>query len=193
MHLLSDDGSRTALALGRWHDRATPAEVDLLATLEPPVLDLGCGPGRLVAALSERGTPALGVDASPAAVQLTRDAGGTALCRSIFDPLPGEGRWRSVLLVDGNIGIGGDPVHLLRRVGALLAAGGTAIVEAEHAGATRRGSARLLDGGRPGPWFPWARVAARDLPALAGEAGFRLERWTRPEGRWLARLRPEPS
>ena len=31
------------------------------------------------------------------------------------DPMPGEGRWDTVLLADGNIGIGGAPVALLRR------------------------------------------------------------------------------
>ena len=109
LHLVSDAGERTVLALGRWSAHATEAEIDLLSALHPPVLDLGCGPGRLVAALSARGTAVLGVDASPAAVDLTRATGGTALCRSVFDPLPGEGRWRSVLLVDGNVGIGGTP------------------------------------------------------------------------------------
>ena len=32
------------------------------------------------------------------------------LRRDLFAPLPGEGRWHHVLLADGNIGIGGDPV-----------------------------------------------------------------------------------
>lgn len=190
LHLVSDAGERTVLALGRWSDHATEAEIDLLGALPPPVLDLGCGPGRLVAALSARGTAVLGVDASPAAVDLTRATGGTALCRSVFDPLPGEGRWRSVLLVDGNVGIGGDPIRLLGRVAALLAPGGVAIVEAEERIVTRIGSARLHTDGAPGPWFPWAWVAARDLPGLAREAGLELDRWERPEGRWMARLRP---
>ena len=33
----------------------------------------------------------------------------------MFEPLPGEGRWGTVLLLDGNVGIGGDPVALLER------------------------------------------------------------------------------
>ena len=46
---------------------------------------------------------------SPAPLRL----GGPALRRSVFDPLPGEGRWGTALLLDGNIGIGGDPRALL--------------------------------------------------------------------------------
>ena len=42
-------------------------------------------------------------------------AGGPALVRSVFETLPGEGRWDTVLLMDGNIGIGGDPAALLGR------------------------------------------------------------------------------
>ena len=95
-----------------------------------------------------------------------------------------------MLLVDGNVGIGGDPIRLLGRVAALLAPGGVAIVEAEERTVTRIGSARLHTDGAPGPWFPWAWVAARDLPGLAREAGLELDRWERPEGRWMARLRP---
>ena len=30
--------------------------------------------------------------------------------------MPGEGRWETALLADGNIGIGGHPARLLRRV-----------------------------------------------------------------------------
>ena len=74
-----------------------------------PVLDVGCGPGRLVLGLAQRGTVALGVDPAPAAVALARSRGAPVLQRSVFDPLPGQGRWRTVLLADGNIGIGGDP------------------------------------------------------------------------------------
>ena len=33
--------------------------------------------------------------------------------RDLFGALPGEGTWSHVLLADGNIGIGGDPVTLL--------------------------------------------------------------------------------
>jgi SAM-dependent methyltransferase len=86
-----------------------------------PALDLGCGPGRLTAGLVARGSGALGVDVSAAAVRATRRRGAPAVRRDLFGPLPAEGLWRHALLVDGNIGIGGDPVRLLTRCAALLA------------------------------------------------------------------------
>lgn len=88
--------------------------------LRGTVLDVGCGPGRLVAELAARGRPALGIDVSEAAVAHTARLGGQALRRSVFEPLPGEGRWDTALLLDGNVGIGGDPAALLHRMAQLL-------------------------------------------------------------------------
>src|SRR5204863_7462240 len=93
----------------------TAPEEARLAAMAAPVLDVGCGPGRLVVGLARRGAVALGVDPAPAAVALARGRGAAVLQRSVFDPLPGHGRWRTIVLADGNIGIGGDPVRLLRR------------------------------------------------------------------------------
>src|ERR1700676_4536689 len=101
--LRSESGERLPLAPGRWHGPPTPGERVLVENVAPPVLDVGCGPGRMVAALGGRGIPALGVDPAPAAVALTRRRGAPALQRSVFDRLPGEGRWGTVLLLDGNI------------------------------------------------------------------------------------------
>ena len=111
------------------------------------------------------------------------------LCRSIFERLPGEGRWRSVLLLDGNIGIGGDPVRLLTRIASLLAAGGVALVEVEPPGQpTRIGQALLETHHGPGPWFPWAWVSADDLHSIAAAADLQPVRWHRLDRRWIGAL-----
>jgi hypothetical protein len=87
------------------------------------------------------------------------------------------------------VGIGGDPAALVRRVRALLRPGGRLLVEVEGPG-TGAGPCRvrLEVAGRPGPWFPWARVGVGDLQRLAGRSDCILvEQWQ--EGRrWFARL-----
>jgi SAM-dependent methyltransferase len=153
------------------------------------VLDLGCGPGRLVEALAEAGAPALGVDASRHAVQLTGRRGAAVLHRSLFDQLPGEGRWSSVLLFDGNIGIGGSPTALLIRAGKLLAPHGQIIVETEPPGAiTIIGKARLEADAWISDWFPWAWVGHQDLAELALAAGLRRVAHHVVEDRWFTTL-----
>lgn len=85
------DGWLLPLDVERWCAGADRTDMSVLARCEGSVLDIGCGPGRLVAALAGRGHRALGVDVSPAAVARTARAGAPALCRSVFDRLPGRG------------------------------------------------------------------------------------------------------
>jgi SAM-dependent methyltransferase len=184
-------GQVRPLPVELWAASARPEELEVLETVRGPVLDLGCGPGRLVAALGARGTPAMGVDASPLAVDTARRAGAPVLLRSIFDALPGEGRWATVLLFDGNVGIGGDPLGLLRRLGELLAPTGRALVEVEPPGhATLRTDARIERPEETSDWFPWACVGADDVDHLAVGAGLRRRRWHHAASRWFAELEP---
>src|SRR5687768_14659686 len=129
LHARFGDGRSLALPTGRWLGEPTPEEERVLDRAVGPVLDVGCGPGRHVLALKRRGVPALGVDVSPFAVRLARRRGAPAMEGSVFAALPGAGRWRSALLLDGNVGIGGDPAALLRRVAAVLSDDGRVLVE----------------------------------------------------------------
>jgi SAM-dependent methyltransferase len=183
------DGTVHPLALERWLAPADETDERILASVEGPVLDVGCGPGRHLHALAKRGVFALGVDLSPIAVDLARGRGGNAIVGSIFDELPGAGTWRSALLLDGNIGIGGVPERLLSRVGALLSDCGEVLVELgppdTPSGATL---ARIETADEVSGWFPWARVAACDIDGPVGSAGLEIrERWSQEE-RWFARL-----
>jgi hypothetical protein len=117
---------------------------------------------------------ALGVDPSPAAIDEATRRRAPALRRSVFDPLPGERRWGTVLLLDGNVGIGGDPVALLARAGALVRPGGVVVAEVDPPGTpTRALTVRVESRGGAGPWFPWARVSADGFGDLAVRAGLR--------------------
>ena len=157
------DGVHTAMDWRRWCSRPDDADRSVLTRVTGTTLDVGCGPGRLTVTLAARGHAVLGIDVTPDAVSLTRAAGGVALHRSVFSHIPGEGRWETVLLIDGNIGIGGDPIALLRRVRQLLAPTGRALIELEppatvgHIGPAR---IRRVDGVVTS-WFPWARVPGR--------------------------------
>ena len=171
-------GDVRQLPMTRWiggsditvHDRR--ADEHVIGLCSPnPTLDLGCGPGRFTAALQLRGRAALGVDSSGAAVEMTRLRGGVAVRGDLFGPLPAEGCWEQILLLDGNIGIGGDPVRMLRRAAELLATGGIIIVEIEHTVAASHEVLRWETENHVGPWFPWSRISSTALGDIAGAAG----------------------
>jgi SAM-dependent methyltransferase len=170
--------------------RLRPGDTSLIDRCGGPTLDVGSGPGRLTVALAERGIPALGIDVTPAAVRRARSAGALALQRDVFSRVPGTGRWMFVLLAEGSIGIGGDPVALLSRVAELLAPAGRAIVEVRPPGRDLR-CERVSLGHRnqAGDWFPCASVGADQLAGIAGEAGLsKTETWS-ADGRWFVTLR----
>ena len=183
-------GRAQRLPVERWLAPASAADERLLDRTDGPVLDVGCGPGRHVHALVRRGVLALGVDVSPSAVRIARARGAVAVEGSIFDRVPGAGLWRSALLLDGNVGIGGHPAALLSRVGALLAPGGCALVElGPPGGGLRTTRVRLERGTVVGGWFDWATVAADAVDVPAHGAGFHVDDTWCDDGRWFARLR----
>lgn len=200
------DGWLLPLEVERWCAEADDIDLEVLGRCEGSVLDVGCGPGRLVAALAARGRPVLGIDVSAEAVAHTvrrlgrplsgrsrLPGGGAALRRSVFEPLPGEGRWDTALLMDGNIGIGGDPRALLDRLAQLLLPGGMLIAETAPVDIDERVSVQVVDipGGPDGTGspFPWARLGTPALLRHARRAGWQaVDQWS-AGGRCFVALR----
>lgn len=183
------DGTVRPALVARWRGAADPVDERVLDRLEGPVLDVGCGPGRHLSALTRRGVFGLGVDLSPAAVRLARGAGAHAIVGSIFHDLPGTGQWGSALLLDGNIGIGGSPRRLLTRVAALLRPRGRVAVElAAPDRPSVETMVRLETGTAVSEWFPWAEVSVADVDRIAASAEMTVVGRWRDEDRWFALL-----
>lgn len=189
LSLVAENAPAAPVPVHAWTSAEAPGDSGLLDRCRGPVLDVGCGPGRLAAALLARGIPALGVDIATTAVRLARARGALVLARSVYDRLPGERRWATVLLADGNVGIGGDPGRLFHRVARLLRPAGRVLVEVGAPGsASGPRWVRLADRHGASEPFPWARLSVDDVAPVAAAAGLRpAERWTEA-GRWFAVL-----
>lgn len=165
----------------RWTALADDVDKLVVSRCQGPVLDLGCGPGRMVQALNEAGVPALGVDMSAVAVEETRSRGALAIQSSLADRLPAEGRWGTVLLMDGNIGIDGDVTALLKRCRMLLVPGGSIVVEVDPRPAWHQTRRVRLTADRAGfsAELTWTRIGAAAVRRLAGFLDLLVvEEWT---------------
>ncbi len=191
------DGLRRPLATHRWSGPASPSDLALFVDrCAGPTIDVGCGPGRLAGALWARGVDVLGVDTSPEAVRQTLARGAPALCRDVFAHLPREAHWEHVLLADGNIGLGGHPDRLLRRVASLLSPTGTALVELAGAGSVSiHAGVRLRVGERDSGSFDWATVGVDAIADVADEAGLAVVDLVSVDRRHVATLqhRSDPA
>lgn len=181
--------STRPLPVADWSRSADHSDRSLLAHCRGATLDVGCGPGRMAAHLRTRGHHVLGLDIVDEAVAQARRRGVAALRRDVFAPLPGEGAWDTVLLADGNIGIGGDPSRLLRRAAELVGAAGRVVCDLAVPGTGLHvGEARLVVQGVSTPSFRWAHVGPEALFALATGAGLSVRSVQQDEGRWIGVL-----
>ncbi len=185
---MSVDVPASHLRLGHWDRPVDHHDRVVLSRCLGPTLDVGCGPGRLVAALAEDGRITLGIDVLRGAVGQTRERGASALCRDVFDAVPGEGRWETVLLADGNIGIGGDPVALLRRLRELLDPRGRVVVELAPPGTPHVDDWATLESVDGTAVIRWSVVGIDAIEALAARVGLGVAERLETGERWWAVL-----
>jgi SAM-dependent methyltransferase len=172
-----------------WLRTASHADRRLLGHCRGATLDIGCGPGRMGAYLQQQGHSVLAVDIVDEAVDQARRRGVAGLRRNVFDAIPGEGNWDTVLLADGNIGIGGSPLALLRRAVELLDREGRVVCDLATPGTGLRVHAvRLVTHRHHSDPFPWAEVGPEAIGPLALQAGLRVLHLRQRHGRWFAVL-----
>lgn len=190
--VLTEGSLSRALPVRRWRSKADARDRVVLAHCIGSTIDLGCGPGRMAEELQRCGMTVMAVDVAAEAVSQARRRGVYTIQRDILGPLPREGTWDTALLADGNIGIGGNPSHLLSRIHGLLSSGGRVVVDLAPPGTgLQQHFLSLAVGGRTSRPFPWALVGADALPALAMDSGFAVRAVHEWSGRWFAVLDKE--
>jgi SAM-dependent methyltransferase len=157
-----------------WWERQLVAEVTA-----GPVLDLGAGAGRVALHLQGRGLAVTAVDASPGAVEVCRRRGvHDVRLGDLADP-PVDRRWQAILLLCGNLGLGGSwegNRRLLRRLAAISAPGAVLVGDSVDGGPRPEIRLRIRHGQLVGEWWSQRNVAADEVPALVRDTGWGVER-----------------
>ncbi len=188
-HVVGVEDQPVALPVGEWTQPADANDHRMLDLCVGPTLDVGCGPGRMTAELADRGHVVLGIDVVHEAVGQTRERGAAAMVRDVFEEIPGEGRWETALLADGNVGIGGDPVALLHRLSEVIDPRGRVVVEVAGPGVLASTHwAALQTGEQRSRPFKWSVVGVDSIEATAAEAGLAVVSIQEIGARWVVVL-----
>ncbi len=148
------------------------------------VLDLGCGEGWLLRALSDRGIDAVGVDGDAALVAAARAAGSSPVHVASYEALAlaqvDIGRDYNVICANFAL-LHQDIIPLLTAMAPLLAPGGALVIQTLHPWVAATGD--YQDGWReetfagfPGQWqpMPWYMRTLSSWVNALDMAGFRL-------------------
>lgn len=166
----------------RGFDEWDPWERDLLGAVgvgDGPVLDLGCGAGRAALHFQSMGLPVTAVDSSPGAVEVCRRRGVTDARLGNFVASPPAGHWGAVLLLCGNLGLGGTfegNRSLLRSLAAVCRPGAVLVgdsVRGDHADGLEL---RIRYRDLVGDWWAQRNVDSSEVPALVEGTGWTIER-----------------
>lgn len=189
VHGIASGDRGELMPVHEWIRPASHSDRVLLGHCRGTTIDIGCGPGRMSAHLAVRGHSVLGVDIVREAVEQTRRRGVAALRRNIFDPVPGEGSWDTVLLADGNIGIGGAPHRLLSRAAELLERTGRVVCDLAAPGTGLSvHAARIATRNGRSASFPWALVGPEAIGDIAADVDLDVAHVAESGGRWFAVL-----
>jgi SAM-dependent methyltransferase len=184
LELEVDDGTVVPAMHPEWFFRPRegwePDERTLLEdVVDGPVLDLGAGAGRVALDLMARGLAVTAIESSPGAAEVCRRRGVTDVRVGDLNEPPAEGRWRTVLLLCGNLGLGGSwegNRALLHRVAEVCDPGALLIGDSVTSEGRPEIGLRIRYRGTATPWWRQRNVAAREVPNLVAGTGWVVER-----------------
>ena len=157
-----------------WWDR------ELLSLIASgPALDLGCGAGRTALYLQDRGFEVTAVDASPGAVEACRLRGVRDVRLGDLNGPPADRDWAAVLLLCGNLGLGGSwdgNRKLLASLAQISAPSAMLIGDSVNSSDSAAIGLRIHYRGSVTPWWPQRNGSAHEVPSLVEGTGWQIER-----------------
>jgi RimJ/RimL family protein N-acetyltransferase/SAM-dependent methyltransferase len=182
--LESDDGQVGPAMHPEWffrtHDQWDWWERDLLeAVTQGPVLDLGAGAGRVSLWLQDRGLDVTAVDSSPGAVAVCRARGvHDARIGDLNEP-PDDKRWQTILLLCGNLGLGGSrdgTRALLTRLAQIAAKDAVLIGDTVDPNGPPEIGLRIRYRFEATPWWRQYNIPVNEIADLLDSTGWHLDR-----------------
>jgi SAM-dependent methyltransferase len=157
-----------------WWDR------ELLPLVEHgPVLDLGAGAGRAGLYLQDRGLRVTAVDASPGAAAVCHRRGLADVRLGDVNNPPADQAWAGILLLCGNLGLGGSWAgnrRLLARLAGLAAPGAVLVGDSVTPDGPAQVVLRIRYRELITPWWPQYNIPARQMAALVDGTGWKMDR-----------------
>lgn len=144
-----------------------------------PALDLGAGAGRASLWLQQRGVDVTAVDSSPGAVAVCRARGVADARVADLDQPPTDKRWRLILLLCGNLGLGGSfegNRRLLRRLAEVAAPGAVLVGDTVEPGGQAEIGLRIRYRGSATPWWRQYNIPVREISDLVEGTGWTIDR-----------------
>ncbi len=171
----------------------------VIKDVKGPVLDIGCGAGRVGTYLQKNGIDYWGIDVSPIAIDVCKQRGLEHVHLMSAEDLQFEGiLFRSVIMFGNNFGILGDEdktvrmmegLHEITESNAYIYAASRDVRETDdpaHLAYHRKNrqmgrpigkvTIKILYQGQEGEWFDLLMVAPEEMNRLAERAGWYLKR-----------------
>jgi len=143
-----------------------------------PVLDLGAGAGRAALYMQERGLRVTAVEASPGAAEVCRRRGVADVRLGDVNDPPSDLPWAGVLLLCGNLGLGGSwdgSRRLLARLAELAAPGAVLVGDTVTPDGPAQVLLRIRYRDLVTPWWPQYNIPAGEMAALVEGTGWGME------------------
>lgn len=144
-----------------------------------PVLDLGAGAGRASLYLQSRGHAVTALENSPGAAEVCRRRGVEDVRVGDLNDPPTDRRWRTVLLLCGNLGLGGSWERnraLLTRLADLSAPDALLIGDSVNYTGRAEIGLRIHYKNLVTEWWRQCNVSFAEVPSLVEGTGWVIER-----------------
>ncbi|UCE26965.1 MAG: methyltransferase domain-containing protein [Candidatus Coatesbacteria bacterium] len=164
-------------------DRPEPCEAEMLEYVKGRIVDIGCGTGRIMKFLTQKGHDVTGFDIDAEVVVLCKEQGIPNVYEESYDNMEKFGKFDTLLLLNRTIGIGGNLSGvraLLKKCHTCCTDNGILIfdsweVEPEKATGppgVLETKLRYKYDDVYGEWFPWIHISSEAIENLLVDTGW---------------------